>query len=110
MELRPKRRVAMLAYTHYGSDPPVRREAEALVKAGHAVTVFCLDDEAASTTIDGVTVAGILPARYRGGNPLAYVLNYGRFFWAAATALRRRHRQQSFDLVQVHTMPDFLVF
>jgi glycosyltransferase involved in cell wall biosynthesis len=110
MDARPQRRVAMLAYTHYRSDPRVRREAEALVKAGHAVTVFCLEDDAASTMIDGVTVAGIFPARYRGGNALAYVLNYGRFCRAAAHALRWHHRQQSFDLVQVHTMPDFLVF
>jgi len=56
MDSRVKHRVAMLAYTHYSSDPRVRREAEALVKAGHAVTVFCLDDGPASTTIDGVAV------------------------------------------------------
>jgi len=105
-----KPRVAMLAYTHYRSDPRVRREAEALVKAGHAVTVFCLDDGVASTMIDGVAVNGIFPARYRGGNVFAYVLNYGRFVWAALRSLRQHHRQRSFDLVQVHTMPDFLVF
>ena len=110
MDLRVKHRVAMLAYTHYRSDPRVRREAEALVKAGHAVTVFCLDDRAASTMIDGVAVNGIFPARYRGGQAFAYVVNYGRFVWAALRALRRHHRQQSLDLVQVHTMPDFLVF
>jgi glycosyltransferase involved in cell wall biosynthesis len=103
--------VAMVAYTHYRSDPRVRREAEALAKAGHAVTVFCLDDAGApATMVDGVEVRAICAGRYRGGSPLAYVLNYARFTLAAARALRDAHRRRSFDLVQAHTMPDFVVF
>lgn len=102
----------MVAYTHYRSDPRVRREAEALSKAGHAVTVFCLteDGEPPAATVDGVEVLGILAGRYRGGNPLAYLLHYVRFVWAAARALGRRHRTRPFALVQAHTMPDFVVF
>jgi glycosyltransferase involved in cell wall biosynthesis len=104
-------RIAMVAYTDYRSDPRVRREAEALTKAGHWVSVFCLEEGGAPPTmVDGVEVVGILAGRYRGGNPLAYVFSYGRFVLAARRALRRYHRQRPFDLVQAHTMPDFVVF
>jgi glycosyltransferase involved in cell wall biosynthesis len=104
-------RVAMVAHTHYRSDPRVRREAEALAKAGHSVTVFCLEEGGDHPTrVDGVEVLGIVAGRYRGGNPLAYVLTYGRFVLAARRALRHYHRQRPFDLVQAHTMPDFVVF
>jgi glycosyltransferase involved in cell wall biosynthesis len=104
-------RVAMVAYTHYRSDPRVRREADALTKAGHSVTVFCLDEGGGhSTMVDGVAVVGIFSGRYRGGNPVAYALNYGRFVLAAMWALRHHHRERPFDLVQAHTMPDFVVF
>ena len=104
-------RIAMVAYTDYRSDPRVRREAEALTKAGHWVTVFCLEEGGAHPTmVDGVEVLGIFAGRYRGGNPLAYVFNYGRFVLAARRALRHYHRQRPFDLVQAHTMPDFVVF
>ena len=75
------------------------------------MTVFCLEDGGAHPTIvDGVEVVGIHAGRYRGGNPLAYVLNYGRFVLAARRALHHHHRQRPFDLVQAHTMPDFVVF
>ena len=41
----PRRRarpIAMLVHSYYEEDPRVRREAEALVAAGHAVDVFSL--------------------------------------------------------------------
>jgi glycosyltransferase involved in cell wall biosynthesis len=101
----------MVALTHYRSDPRVRREAEALTRAGHSVIVFCLAaGDAPHTMVDGVEVVGIFAGRYRGHNPVAYVLTYGRFVMAAARALRHSHRQRPFDLVQTHTMPDFIVF
>lgn len=104
-------RVAMVAYTHYRSDPRVRREAESLVKAGHSVTVFSLEENGERRAIaDGVEVYGIVASRYRGGNPLAYVLSYSRFVLTAMRALRTQHRMKPFDLVQAHTMPDFVVF
>jgi glycosyltransferase involved in cell wall biosynthesis len=104
-------RVAMLAYTHYGSDPRVRRQAEALTRAGHSVTVFCLNEgRVQRTLVDGVEVLGIGADRYRGDSPLAYLYNYGRFLLAAGRALRHHHSLRAFDLIQVHTMPDAIVF
>jgi glycosyltransferase involved in cell wall biosynthesis len=122
-------RVAMLAYTHYRSDPRVRREAEALSRAGHSVTVFSLADPVrpavpdgggsgqgqptlrqSTLRIDGVDVVGLPAGRYRGSSAPAYAFGYAAFTWTAARALQRQHRRQPFALVQVHTMPDFLVF
>ena len=35
----------MIAYTHYTSDPRVRREAEALAERGDHVTCWCLEED-----------------------------------------------------------------
>ncbi len=43
--LRPgkgRRRIAMVAYTHYATDPRCRREAELCVEAGYEVDFFAL--------------------------------------------------------------------
>lgn len=106
----PTRRVCSVAYTHYRSDPRVRREAEALRDAGVEVTVLALreDDTSAVLDVDGVGVVGLGVARVRGDGLLPYLLGYGIFFVWAAGHLTRRVRH--YDLVQVHTIPEFLVF
>jgi glycosyltransferase involved in cell wall biosynthesis len=43
-------------------------------------------------------------------NPLAYVSLYLSFVFAASIRALRLHLRSRFDLVHVHTMPDFLVF
>ena len=75
------------------------------------MTVFCLEEGGEHTAIvDGVEVLGTVASRYRGSNPLGYVLNYGRFVLATGRTLLHYHRRRPFALVQAHTMPDFVVF
>lgn len=106
------KRIAMVAYTHYESDPRVRREAETLAARGDDVTVWCLkpDDLGDSDRIDGVEIRRISIPRYRGGKALAYVGSYLQFFAVSAAKMSMEHRLAAFDIVHIHTMPDFMVF
>ncbi len=105
-------RIAMVVYTHYESDPRVRREAEALAKRGDHVEVWCLkaDGAAAEELLEGVHLHRISIPRYRGGKAAAYVQSYGQFLVVAGAKATFAHVREAFDIVHVHTMPDFLVF
>ncbi len=99
-----------VAYTHYRSDPRVRREAEALRDAGADVTVLALREPDAPPVddVNGVRVVGLRGARVRGDGLLPYLFGYGRFAIWATVHLTRRIRR--YDAIHVHTLPEFLVF
>jgi glycosyltransferase involved in cell wall biosynthesis len=105
-------RIGMIAYTHYESDPRVRREAEALAARGDEVVVWCLGKEGAdaSDSIKGVRLDRIFLPRYRGGRALAYAGSYARFFAIVTARITAAHAKKHFDVVHVHTMPDFMIF
>lgn len=105
-------RIGAVAYTHYESDPRVRREAEALAARGDDVTVWVLQKEgtAGEEEVRGVKVKRVPIPRYRGGQALAYITSYVRFLLEVGPRLSRAHLQAPFDVVHVHTMPDFMVF
>jgi glycosyltransferase involved in cell wall biosynthesis len=105
-------RVLMIAFTDYPADTRVRREAEALVARGHRVDVVCswtpqLGDR---RCLDGVRIypTGRLEERSQLG-PLGYVARDVGFLLRAAAAALRLQRRNRYDLVQVHTMPDYLI-
>jgi len=90
---------------------PVRREAEALLAAGFDVDVICLQQEGHENVeeINGVTIYR-LPLRRKKTNILRYMWDYGTFFLLAALKLTRLHFKHRYKVIQVNTMPDFLVF
>jgi len=105
-------RIAMLAHSYYEEDPRVRREAEALVAAGHRVDVFALrrPGDPSRVTVDGVAVHRLDVQRHQGAPLRVYLREYASFFVRSMVALTRSHVRRRYDLVQVHTLPDFLVF
>ncbi len=105
-------KVCMVAYTHYPTDTRVRREAEALVERGDAVDMICLGErnEANPDFKNGVRIYRISLLRYRGSNSRMYLASYLYFFFAALLLLTRLYLKNSYQVVQVHTMPDFMVF
>jgi glycosyltransferase involved in cell wall biosynthesis len=105
-------RVASIAFTHYDSDPRVRRMATALADRGDEVVAVVLRNEGQSRvrSVDGVEVVGIRIRQYRGGNALVYLGQYLAFFFAAMFVLTRLHLRRRFDLVHANNMPDFIVF
>lgn len=105
-------RIAAVAYTHYLTDPRVRREAEALVERGDTVEVFSLSrsSQAKMEEISGVIVWRLPMYRYRGSSQFQYILSYIWFTLLAAWYLTLGTIKNKYDLVHVHNMPDFVVF
>ena len=102
----------MLVHSYYEEDPRVRREAEAVVASGREVDVFALRREGAERhgTLDGVRIHRLDVQRHQGAGIGTYLLEYAEFLVRAMVALVRAHRRRRYALVQVHTIPDVLVF
>ena len=111
-------RICMFAYTEYLTDPRVRREAQALTARGDSVDFLCLRQPPTQNqtfptrwfTVDGVNVCQLPFKKYQGTNQIAYLMSYIvftiiGFFWMTGLFFQKRYH-----LIQVHTMPDFLVF
>jgi glycosyltransferase involved in cell wall biosynthesis len=106
-----KKRVCMIRRKHYPWQRNVRRNAEALVKAGYEVDVICLGEkgELKCETMNGVNVFRLSLPHHR-GSTLWYIIDYAIFFLAAFFKLTRLSLKKRYDAVEVNTMPDFLVF
>lgn len=103
----------MVAYSFYESDNRIMRYSDALAQAGHHVDVVALKTrgQVPQETIRGVRVYRIQTRVYpeRTGK-LAYLLRLGRFLLKSAAWLAVRHLAEPYDLVHVHSIPDFEVF
>jgi glycosyltransferase involved in cell wall biosynthesis len=102
----------MLTHSYYEEDPRVRREAEALVRAGRPVEVFALrrEGDPPHGELEGVTIHRLDVQRHQGAGLIRYLREYLSFAARAAVATVAAHRRARFALVQVATLPDFLVF
>jgi len=96
---------------NYYPDSHVRRDAEALVKAGYRVTVLALrkDGQPARETLNGVDVHR-LPVQHKRGSALRYAWEYSAFATLAFLRLTWLHLRRRFAVVEVDNMPDILVF
>ena len=108
-----ERRHCMVVHNYYPQrEPRVEREAQALVGHGYAVDVICLRDEnePALANVDGVNVYRLPVKRHKGSGAAMQMLEYMTFFAMASAKLGALHRRQSYSVVQIHNLPDFLVF
>mgnify|MGYP000877987422 CR=1 FL=1 len=105
------KRAALVRLLYYPDDMLVRREAEALRDLGFDVDVYCLRNagEAAEAVVEGVTVHR-LPLKREKRGAARNLFEYLAFFCLAAGALTAAHLRRPFAVIQVNTMPDFLVF
>lgn len=101
----------MLAYTFYESDNRVRRYAETLVKRGDQVDAFVLRQKGQSSfeVIEGVHVYRIQERLRDEDGALSYLRKLLVFLVRSAWFLTRSHLRKPYDLIHVHSMPDFLV-
>lgn len=106
-----RRPVVMIVHSYYEEDPRVRREAEALVARGRAVDVIALrrPGDGPSGALNGVHVTRLDVQRHQGAGLWTYLLEYLSFTVRAGWAVSREHRRRRYGLVQVHSLPDFLV-
>jgi glycosyltransferase involved in cell wall biosynthesis len=102
----------MVAFTDYVGDARIRREAEALVERGDVVDLICPQTERlrGKTNLGGVNLHYARRFAYGESGPLRYLARYVTFLLAAGLKVARLGRRHRIDVVQVHTMPDFLVF
>jgi glycosyltransferase involved in cell wall biosynthesis len=103
--------VCIVRHNFYPGELNVKREAEALLEAGFEVHVICLrrQGETACEIVDGIHVRR-LPIIHRRGHIGRYLFEYNAFFALASLELLRLHWRHRLCVVQVNTMPDYLVF
>jgi glycosyltransferase involved in cell wall biosynthesis len=103
--------VCVVRQYYYPFDPRVRREVQALVEMGCRVDVICIRREREPRRErHGLLTVYRLPIAHRRGGIARYVLEYGGFLLAAGALLTLLHLSRGYDLVQVNSMPDALVF
>jgi glycosyltransferase involved in cell wall biosynthesis len=102
----------MLTHSYYEEDPRVRREAESLAAAGHEVSVIALrrPGDPPAGELDGVAIRRLDVQRHQGAGLGVYLAEYLSFLVRSGWALVRSHRRRRVDVVQVHSLPDFLAF
>jgi glycosyltransferase involved in cell wall biosynthesis len=109
----PADRILVIRQASFTLDPRVRREVATLLDAGHAVDVIGLrhGDEPRRERTGALTVYR-LPAALKSttGSPAAYTLRYGTFLLLAGLLAAALHVRRRYALVEVHSLPDFLVF
>jgi glycosyltransferase involved in cell wall biosynthesis len=109
----PAPRHCMVVHAYYPlGETRVEREARALAQSGYAVDVICLRDAGeASREQDGPIAIHRLPVRRHKGRGVAIqLLEYLAFLALAMWRLTRLHLRAPYRVVQVHNLPDFLVF
>lgn len=106
-------RVGMVAYTFYETDNRVMRYAETLAARGDQVDVIALrrpGDDRAECEINGVHLYRV-QSRLRDEKGVgSYARKIGKFLLRASWLLSALHGRHRYDVVHVHSVPDFLVF
>ncbi len=105
-------RVCMVAYSFYEGDNRVRRYAESLARRGDQVDAIALrqNDSPRYVRVKGVDVYKIQRRTPNEKRKYDYLLRLSTFFVRSAWTLTHRHLAKRYDLVHVHSIPDFEVF
>src|SRR2546426_6659475 len=106
-------RHCMVVHNRYPfEETRVQREAKALVDSGVEVDVICLqkDHEPGIEKVDSVNIFRLPIRRDRKRGRLAQLLEYFTSFLLTFLRLSQLHLKRRYDVVQIHNLPDFLVF
>lgn len=105
-------RICMVAYTFYETDTRVRMYAEALAQRGDDVDVVALGkyDQQPSEIIRGVNVFRIQRRTRNERTKAVYLLRLVKFLLLSAATLSLKHLRNRYDIVHIHSVPDFEVF
>ncbi len=112
IKLNPKHH-CMVVHAYYPlGETRVAREALALVDAGHSVDVICLRDkgEPKFETVDGIAVYRLPVTRSKKFGLIGQLLEYLGFMFLVFVELFALFPRRRYAVVQVHNIPDFLVF
>lgn len=105
-------KVCMVAYTFYEQDNRVRRYAEALARRGDQVDAIALRTEGQpfKEVVEGVTVYRIQRRSVTEKGKLTYLAKLLLFLVRSFFFLTWKQLTERYDLVHVHSVPDFEVF
>ncbi len=103
--------ILVIRQSAFPIDPRVRREVRALLDEGHEVDVLCTRRPGERwVERDGNLRVLRIPLFHRRGGAPGYLLEYLVFLLVAGLAACLLHLRRHYRLVQVHTLPDSLVF
>jgi len=103
----------MVSYSVYDGDSRVRRYGEALVKQGFEVDAFALwrvGHESLGDVLNGVRVHRIQGRIKNEKSKFDYLWRLVTFFFRSLWIVTREHWKRPYNLVHVHSVPDFEVF
>lgn len=109
------KRICFIRQAVFPYELSFRREVETIRDAGFEVHVICLDRRQpdkkppATEVFEGILVHRIRLVRKK-TSLVRYLYDYLSFFILASIKLTGLHIRHPFDVIQVNTMPDFLVF
>jgi glycosyltransferase involved in cell wall biosynthesis len=105
-------KIAMVAYAFYEGNARIQQYCNALVQRGHKVDVIALRraGEQPHMNVKGVNVYGVQERVVNETRQVTYLLRILRFLLRSTMVLSKKHRSERYDLVHVHSVPDFLVF
>ncbi len=103
----------MVVHAYYPmGETRVEREALALIDRGYEVDVICLGgrEQPKTDSEDGVRIYRLPVRRHKNSGVTTQFLEYLAFFVLAFFKLTGLHLRQRYNVVQVHNLPDFLIF
>lgn len=109
----PRRRHCMVVHAYYPvGETRVERQALALLDHGVEVDVICLRNEGEPEvdSEEGINIYRLPVKRHKRSGLAMQLLEYLAFFALVLVKLAVLHRGRRYRVVQVHSLPDFLVF
>ncbi len=105
-------KVCMVTYSFYESDSRIMQYAKALTERGDSVDVIALQAEETpkQEVIDGVSVFRIRSRKVNEKGARQYAWRILLFLATAFLFFARRRNWNRYDVIHVHSVPDFLVF
>jgi glycosyltransferase involved in cell wall biosynthesis len=104
-------RILLIRVWYYPVDSRVSREVQALVRAGHQVDIVCAAKPGQPRIErNGAITVRRLPIERRRAGLARYLFEFVAFQIAATFTAAALHLRRRYDLVQVHSLPDWLVF
>ncbi len=103
-------RICMVHYSDFVVDSRIQRQARALAERGDRVDCVCLNDAEEIAVGSGQIALHRAAAGKPRGGKRAYIEGNARFLAGAARKVSALDRRRRFDLIEIHNMPDALVF
>jgi glycosyltransferase involved in cell wall biosynthesis len=105
-------KICMITYSFYETDNRVMRYAETLASRGDIVDVVSLRTPGQERTghLNGVNLFRLQERTRNERGKFSYLVRIMTFFMQAAAWLTLHQARKKYDVIHVHSVPDFLVF